>query len=36
MIKLFKSIALTSVTLSMGVGLIFAVYTAPFWVPDND
>ena len=36
MIKLFKDIALASVTLSMGVGLIVAVYTAPLWVPDND
>lgn len=35
MIKLIKRIALTGVTLTVGVGLIFAVYTAPFWVPDD-
>ncbi len=36
MFRLAKRVALTYVTLTLGVGLIVAVYTAPWWVPNND
>ena len=36
MFKLAKEVALTCITVTAGIGLVIAVYTAPYWISGND